>query len=552
MTGKEVEACPSNSLPTLESVSGDGGKGEEVPLLNGEVCISSNQVTERIEDHRFPASSESGLRCRAGGQSTGSTVSLPTLPTTRDILDIDIRGSMLSLKQTIQSKIANGGKICKDCLNKSIESHLCSLGLGKANLTEGLVKRPVCDVDVDVNEVGEKEVQEADAKSTTSDKSEHRRTLSEIDWHTLTQFAQGDEIDPESKTARELVHTLAGAGSATEISLACQLMRGVDFGEVVEEAERCVQCMINNTWRVVSHWELPHWLRDNDFLWHMHRPQLPSFKDCFQSMFRVHTETGNIWTHFIGMLMVLMAMIYIFVGANLSPKYALTYPRGWTEYGAFTSFFVGAFMCLMFSWLFHTCYCHSEKTNKLFSKLDYLGIAFMIVGSFIPCMYYGFYCNYTEKLTYIILISIMGATCIVVSMWDKFATPKYRPLRAGVFLFLGCSAFIPCIHMIILHGFAEGVAQASLGWCLLMGLMYIGGALLYASRIPERFLPGKCNLYIQSHQIWHVIVVAAAFIHLHGICQSALYRIEKGRECPATGILPLTISNATKNFMEAM
>lgn len=55
----------------------------------------------------------------------------------------------------------------------------------------------------------------------------------------------------------------------------------------------------------------------------------------------------------------------------------------------------------------------------------------MIMGSFVPAMYYGFYCRYTEKIVYLVGILTLGITCIVVSLWDKFATPRYRPLRAG-------------------------------------------------------------------------------------------------------------------------
>ena len=31
-----------------------------------------------------------------------------------------------------------------------------------------------------------------------------------------------------------------------------------------------------------------------------HRPELNSFTECFKSIFMIHTETGNIWTHLIG------------------------------------------------------------------------------------------------------------------------------------------------------------------------------------------------------------------------------------------------------------
>lgn len=34
----------------------------------------------------------------------------------------------------------------------------------------------------------------------------------------------------------------------------------------------------------------------------------------------------------------------------------------------FGVYFLGAVLCLFFSWLFHTVYCHSEKVSRTFSK----------------------------------------------------------------------------------------------------------------------------------------------------------------------------------------
>ncbi|CAF1485526.1 unnamed protein product, partial [Didymodactylos carnosus] len=42
---------------------------------------------------------------------------------------------------------------------------------------------------------------------------------------------------------------------------------------------------------VVDHALLPHWLLDNEFLISGHRPPMPSVKQCFASIFHLHTET---------------------------------------------------------------------------------------------------------------------------------------------------------------------------------------------------------------------------------------------------------------------
>jgi len=64
-------------------------------------------------------------------------------------------------------------------------------------------------------------------------------------------------------------------------------------------------------------------------------------------------------------------------------------------------------------------------------RLDYCGIALLTMGSFVPWLYYSFYCRFVPRLIYFIAIFILGTFCIVVSMWDKFAEPRYRPVRAG-------------------------------------------------------------------------------------------------------------------------
>lgn len=56
----------------------------------------------------------------------------------------------------------------------------------------------------------------------------------------------------------------------------------------------------------------------------------------------------------------------------------------------------------------------------------------LIMGSFVPPLYYGFYCSRVLKIVYMSVICSLGIMCIIVSLWSKFNTPKYRVLRAGM------------------------------------------------------------------------------------------------------------------------
>ncbi|GLD73616.1 adiponectin receptor protein 2, partial [Lates japonicus] len=58
------------------------------------------------------------------------------------------------------------------------------------------------------------------------------------------------------------------------------------------------------------------------------------------------------------------------------------------------------------------------------------GIAFLIMGSFVPWLYYSFYCSPQPCFIYLIVVCILGLSAITVSQCDFFATPQYRGVRA--------------------------------------------------------------------------------------------------------------------------
>ncbi|EJW79571.1 hypothetical protein WUBG_09520, partial [Wuchereria bancrofti] len=276
------------------------------------------------------------------------------------------------------------------------------------------------------------------------------------------------------------------------------------------------------TWRVQKFEYLPEWLQDNEYLRHGHRPPLPSFAQCFRSILSIHTETGNIWTHLIGCLAFALLAAWFMTRPDTDIRFQ--------EKVVFSFFFAGAIICLGMSFTFHTVSCHSVAVVRIFCKLDYLGISLLIVGSFVPWLYYGFYCRREPKITYIAMVCVLGLGAVIVSLWDKFSESRYRPLRAGVFLAMGCSGVVPTIHFMITDGVRTLFEDAAFHWLLLMASLYIFGTLLYATRIPERFFPGKCDILFQSHQLFHICVVVAAFVHYYGISEMAMHRIRAS--CP--------------------
>jgi adiponectin receptor len=65
-------------------------------------------------------------------------------------------------------------------------------------------------------------------------------------------------------------------------------------------------------------------------------------------------------THLLGCIMFIGTAAYFLI----RPSWEVN----WEEKMIFSAFFIGAILCLGFSFTFHTVSCHSEVVGKLFSK----------------------------------------------------------------------------------------------------------------------------------------------------------------------------------------
>ncbi|CEL51619.1 ADIPOR-like receptor SPBC12C2,09c OS=Schizosaccharomyces pombe (strain 972 / ATCC 24843) GN=SPBC12C2.09c PE=3 SV=1 [Rhizoctonia solani AG-1 IB] len=162
--------------------------------------------------------------------------------------------------------------------------------------------------------------------------------------------------------------------------------------------------------------------------------------------------------------------------------------------------------------------------------LDYTGIVVLTVGSFYPCVYYGFYCDPYLQTAYLFSITVAGIGAAYVVLSPGYSTPAYRWARTTVFLALGLTAIVPVLHGLRLYGFSRLRQEMGLLWLLGSGVLYVTGALIYASRMPERWHPGRFDYFGASHQIFHVCVVLAALCHYQCISTAFEHRhgLQKG------------------------
>lgn len=142
---------------------------------------------------------------------------------------------------------------------------------------------------------------------------------------------------------------------------------------------------------------VPGWAMDNEYIHHGYRQISKSFTKSFQSCFYIHNETGNIYSHFLAAvwMVVLPVALYPFAKEHYPQIKAV-------DKIIFGLFFLGGFLCYSFSMMYHVFTNHSRGVHDLFLRLDLFGITLVTAGCFPPGVWYTFPCADTRaKLLWI-------------------------------------------------------------------------------------------------------------------------------------------------------
>jgi len=178
----------------------------------------------------------------------------------------------------------------------------------------------------------------------------------------------------------------------------------------------------------------------------------------------------------------------------------------------FFVFLGGSMFCLLSSSICHLFSCHSHDLNLFLLRIDYVGIAVMIITSFFPQIYYVFLCQPHWQLIYLAGITAMGLFTIVTLLSPSLSTGKHRAFRAMLFCSMGLFGIVPAVHACVAN-WGNPRRNVTLAYECVMALSYLIGTLFYVTRIPERWRPGWFDLAGHSHQIFHILVVVGALSH---------------------------------------
>ncbi|KAI8988881.1 hemolysin-III related-domain-containing protein [Pilobolus umbonatus] len=253
--------------------------------------------------------------------------------------------------------------------------------------------------------------------------------------------------------------------------------------------------------------ELPADRRENQYVLSGYR-FYRSTKDCLRSLFKLHNETMNIWSHLTGFI------FFAFLSVNMFQRKFPDASNG--DLMIFTAFCLASLTCLLCSSIYHTFICHSAAHVKsVTATLDYIGITFLITASISMVTHFGFYCESTPRNRYMLFSSLIGSIGVILPFFKFFDTKRYRPLRIGLFVAMAFSSVIPLLHLTSLKG--AMATMAYLKPSFLGALMYACGVTVYAKRFPEKFFPGRFDFMgMTSHAIWHIFVCLGILFHYFG------------------------------------
>jgi len=177
----------------------------------------------------------------------------------------------------------------------------------------------------------------------------------------------------------------------------------------------------------------PHWLLRPHIL-KGYRVDLSPLQ-CFVSLFTLHNESGNIWTHLVPCVVMGRLAWQVIVtgewsvldvpGASLSPV---------LETLAVGSFLAMATLTFFFSSFYHLANCTSESTCALLLRLDVTGIALLISASFLPGVYYGFACFPHLQHIYLACILVMLVSGLLAANLGPIHDERVARFRNLVFV----------------------------------------------------------------------------------------------------------------------
>lgn len=226
---------------------------------------------------------------------------------------------------------------------------------------------------------------------------------------------------------------------------------------------------------LIGYEDLPHPWRVNPYITKGYRFS-ESKVDCMRSIFNFSNETVNIWTHMVGLVIVLAIAFHFYPSSvNFSQSSR-------TDIVFAAMFFFAACKCLVCSVMWHTMSSIAEQgLMERFACVDYTGISLLIAASIMTTEYTAFYCEPVSRWTYIFLTATLGVGGVILPWHPTFNRADMNWARVLFYVSLATTGFAPVFQLTWTRG-------SMWSWYfyspLIRSIMvYFVGALIYASQV---------------------------------------------------------------------
>ncbi|XP_077482521.1 progestin and adipoQ receptor family member 4 isoform X2 [Stigmatopora argus] len=247
--------------------------------------------------------------------------------------------------------------------------------------------------------------------------------------------------------------------------------------------------------RLLDFPKTPTHLQFNKYVLTGYRP-VSSAHECLRSLFYMHNELGNIYSHGIPFLAFLFLLPFSIPWGEVDSVWI-----GVVHYLACLSPTVG-------SVLYHVFMNHvgGEHVYDTLLSLDMFGVCLVNTLGALPIIHITLLCFPSARQVALLAYVFVSAYGIY-----RATTARTNVLRLRAFAWQ--AAFRFSLFVFRVYGRGAG-SPRSLRHFVIMDSLAVLGGLVNVVQIPERFGPGRFDNWGNSHQIMHVMVVCS-IIYLH-------------------------------------
>ena len=201
-------------------------------------------------------------------------------------------------------------------------------------------------------------------------------------------------------------------------------------------------------------------------------------------------EPGSAITHYIGMLLSLIAAVPLLVKAEISGI-----PSALTAMGIFILTMILLYAA---STVYHTLDVKAGVL-KVFRKLDHMMIFVLIAGTYTPI------CLLVLKgRVGMIMLALVWGIAVVGMVLKAFWVTCPKWFSSIIYIAMGW------ICLLVFPTLLRDLKTPAFLWLLAGGILYTVGGVVYALRLQAFNCVHK---YFGSHEIFHLFVMAGSFCH---------------------------------------